>query len=351
LLAHVVPGLEEPAWEEIAERVRGARRIATWTGIDRRAGVLLVAARASVDALPSLRLVEDVFAVVATNRRLAGEKAGLRALQRLAADADIDPALALHREATPKRARGRSTFRVIVRASGEHGFRRIDAQRVCEGALAQRFPRWRLVDDNAGLEFWLQIIGAQALLSLRLSGAELRQRAYRAESRPAALRPTVAHALVRLAGLPEGDLLLDPMCGTGTVLAEAAGLGLRTLGGELDERAARAARRNLGAAGLPGAVALWDAARLPLHDDSVDAVACNLPWGRQQRPAEPARLYSAVLGEARRVVRRDGRIVLLVAAGGLRERLVRTAGLETERSLPVIVRGADAVIVVLRARV
>ena len=349
--AHVVPGLEEPAWEEIAERIAGARRVAVWSGVDRRAGVLLFGASASVEDLLDLRLTEDLFVVVAITRQLAPGRAGLRDIQRLVAEGDVDAALAVHREARPRRSAARPTYRVIARTAGEHAFRRIDAQRACEAGLAQRFPRWRPVADGAALEFWLQIIGEQALLSLRLSGAELRQRTYREESRQAALKPTVAHALVRLARPPAGGLLLDPMCGSGTVLAEAADAGQRALGGDIDAQAALAARRNLRAARFEGAVARWDATRLPLRDGTAAAIACNLPWGRRQRPADPSRLYSAVLIEARRVVRRGGRIALLVATGGLPERVARQQGLEIEKRLPVIVRGADAVIVVLRKRV
>jgi tRNA G10 N-methylase Trm11 len=123
------------------------------------------------------------------------------------------------------------------------------------------------------------------------------------------------------------------------------------LGGDIDAKAARAAAHNLRAGGFDGRVVCWDATRLPLRDRAVDALACNLPWGGGQGRAGLPGLYRAVLGEARRVVRGGGRVVLLVAAGGLPERLVRRAGLTVERRLNVVVRGAAAVIVVARADV
>ncbi len=347
-LAHAVPGLEELAWEEVRDRAPGVRRVAVWTGIDRRAGALLFRSGAPTRALLELRLIEDLFAAVATTRRLPAGRAGLRVIERLVAGADVDRALALQRAAVPRQAGRRPTFRVVVRAAGRHAFRRVDAQRACERALAQRFPRWRQVEDGAGMEFWLQIVGEDAVLALRLSSAAMRQREYRGASLPAALKPTVAAALVRLARPGRGPLL-DPMCGTGTVLAEAVAAGLSRLGGDLDDTALRAARRNLEAAGSRGALSRWDAGRLPVAGGAAGGVACNLPWGRRHRVAGLEGLYRRGLSEARRVVGAGGRIALLTAERTLLERLLRRQrGLVVEKRLSVVVRGADAWIFVLR---
>jgi 23S rRNA G2445 N2-methylase RlmL len=56
---------------------------------------------------------------------------------------------------------------------------------------------------------------------LRVSDLRMRQHEGRDIERSGALRPTVAAAMVHLAGKPDG-ILLDP-CGSGTILAEATG--------------------------------------------------------------------------------------------------------------------------------
>jgi len=60
-----------------------------------------------------------------------------------------------------------------------------------------------------------------------------------------ALSPRLARTLVNLAGLKQGQTLLDPFCGSGTILVEAYGKSLRCLG--LDNRASRVqeARENI----------------------------------------------------------------------------------------------------------
>jgi 23S rRNA G2445 N2-methylase RlmL len=352
-MAHVVPGLEALAWEELAERAESVQQVATWSGIDRRAGALLFRSDEPVRSLLDLRLTEDLFAVAAFTWRLAPGRRALRGVSELIRAAEsMEEALRLHREAIAAPRRARPTYRVVVRKAGRHAYRRVDAQRACEAGLARRFRRWRLVEDGAGLEFWLQIVGEAALLGLRLSSAAMRQRTYRETSLPASLKPAVAHALVRLARPSGGGLLLDPACGSATVLAEAAGVGLAALGGDIEPNAVRAARRNLRAAGASASVACWDATRLPLANDAVAGLACNLPWGRQQVVGDLVALYRGLLAEALRVVRSGGRIALLTSEGRLLEHLVRRRrGSVMERRLRVTVRGTDAWLFVLQNEV
>jgi DNA methylase len=95
-----------------------------------------------------------------------------------------------------------------------------------------------------------------------------------------ACRITTEHA-------PPGGLVVDPMCGIGTTLIEAAAQGRRGVGLELEARWADLARRNLALA-LPadraglGEVRTGDARRLPelLADlaGAVDLVATSPPY-------------------------------------------------------------------------
>lgn len=66
----------------------------------------------------------------------------------------------------------------------------------------------------------------QATLSIDLSGASLHRRNYRVEGGEAPLKESLAAAIVKLSGwgalFPENRTLLDPMCGSGTLLIEAA---------------------------------------------------------------------------------------------------------------------------------
>ena len=57
---------------------------------------------------------------------------------------------------------------------------------------------------------------------LDTSGAGLHKRGYRAESNSAPIRETLAAGIVDIARIRDGDYVLDPFCGSGTLIIEAA---------------------------------------------------------------------------------------------------------------------------------
>ena len=61
----------------------------------------------------------------------------------------------------------------------------------------------------------------RALVSLDTSGGSLHRRGYRQQSVAAPLQETLAAAMVRLSGWQGEQPLVDPFCGSGTLLAEA----------------------------------------------------------------------------------------------------------------------------------
>jgi 23S rRNA (guanine2445-N2)-methyltransferase / 23S rRNA (guanine2069-N7)-methyltransferase len=72
----------------------------------------------------------------------------------------------------------------------------------------------------------LHVRGEDAVLSIDLSGDSLHRRGYRTETGGAPLRETLASAILVRAGWPDaagaGASMVDPMCGSGTLLIEAA---------------------------------------------------------------------------------------------------------------------------------
>ena len=66
----------------------------------------------------------------------------------------------------------------------------------------------------------------QLMLYLDTSGEPLFKRGYRAAAGEAPLRENLAAGIVRLTGWTPGEALVDPMCGSGTLLIEAALIAL-----------------------------------------------------------------------------------------------------------------------------
>lgn len=79
-----------------------------------------------------------------------------------------------------------------------------------------------LAETGAEYAIHLSLLKDVALLTLDTSGAGLHKRGYREEAGEAPLKETLAAALVKLSFWRPDRLLLDPMCGSGTILIEAA---------------------------------------------------------------------------------------------------------------------------------
>ncbi len=83
---------------------------------------------------------------------------------------------------------------------------------------------------NPDLRLNVHLRNGKATLAIDLSGESLHLRGTRAVGGPAPLKETLAATILRIAEWPrlcrEGAPLLDPMCGSGTLLLEAAGYAL-----------------------------------------------------------------------------------------------------------------------------
>lgn len=85
----------------------------------------------------------------------------------------------------------------------------------------------------------------------------------------------LARVLVNLVASP-GDSLLDPCCGTGTVVMSAAHSGIRAVGHDINPRMIGATTKNLHHFGLSANVVLGDAREIR---EQFDAIATDLPYG------------------------------------------------------------------------
>ncbi|MFB6132140.1 MAG: methyltransferase domain-containing protein [Halanaeroarchaeum sp.] len=124
---------------------------------------------------------------------------------------------------------------------------------------------------------------------------------------PGSMDPRLARAVVNLAGVDPGSVVLDPMCGTGGLLIEAGLVAARPVGFDAQPKMVHGTRQNLDTyLEGPRDVGLADATRLPFHDDRVDAAVFDAPYGRQSKIERHslADLVAGALAEGRRVADR-----------------------------------------------
>ena len=310
--AHTMPGVEKIAWLEIRTRLPGVSAAEFLFTKDQN-GIVVFEYPGKTEDLLRLRTTEDVFAVVASLDKLSRDWRDLR----IVADQFERSSTLEHVVKFALGLEGNPTYRVISRTVGPHQYRRKDVEAAVVKGIQRRYgTRWRLVDDDAAVEIWANIIGSRLLCGVRLSDRSMRHRDYRVINLPAALRPSVAAALVFLTEPEPDDIFLDPMCGSGTILAERvlAGGYRSILGGDFLLDRAQASRKNLEGPGYPVGFYQWDAGALSIPSGGVHKVAVNLPFGKQVGSrAEIEPLYPRFAKELERVLQPGGLAVLLTS--------------------------------------
>ena len=101
------------------------------------------------------------------------------------------------------------------------------AAQLAKDAVCDRFrekydERPSVRKENPDVQFHIHIMGDHATLFLDSSGEPLYRRGYRVASHPAQISEVIAAAMVKLSGWQADCDLIDPMCGSGTILIEAA---------------------------------------------------------------------------------------------------------------------------------
>ncbi len=138
------------------------------------------------------------------------------------------------------------------------------------------------------------------------------------------LASQMARALVNLVAAP-GDTLLDPCCGSGTVVAEALRDGIHAWGVEINPSLARQTAANLRSLKLPANVIVGDARRLR---GNFDAAVIDFPYGHSS-PVESS-LHADILTNLRTQVDR-----MALICGCEQSRLLHQLGLTIQQQASV----------------
>lgn len=188
----------------------------------------------------------------------------------------------------------------------------------------------------------------------RLTPRPLATRAWRVCNYEGALNATVARAMVLLTQPKPSDVILNVLCGSGSLLIERGLWGevAQMMGCDINQLARDCAEQNIKAAAFAKApqVMDWDARQLPLPDQSVDVLLADLPFGNLLGShRDNLNLYPAVLREAARVAKPNARFVLITHEIKLIEAvLADLSGLwQVKESLKVTLRGLHPRIYIL----
>lgn len=237
--------------------------------------------------------------------------------------------------------RGLKNIRAVVQCTGKQ-FQRQDLLRFISREMTARGIQ--LTEDFEREAFWVITIDELFYFGLPQVDAPLwkAERGTRQE-REASLPQEIAAAMVYLAGTKAGELVWDPVCGSGTLLAEVAAREPEALlfGSDIDRKAIEAAKINIPLANL----SVGDSAKSSLQN--IDLVIGNLPFGKRYGSKETnLELYRQILQAAIRVG--ASRAVLLTSdIEALRSALLSERAWRLTQAIDTQVKGLRASIFVL----
>jgi len=189
--------------------------------------------------------------------------------------------------------------------------------------------------DNPDVEIYVHISGQQCTISVDSSGPSLHRRGYRSGGHAAPLNEVLAAGMVLLSGWDKQSPLVDFMCGSGTILAEAALIAANKApnlrrkvfgfhywknfspelflqarselmeaeiewenwiyGSDIDGRAIREARQNIEAAGIDDIVRISQGDfREKEAPTTPGTVIINPPYGERLKPEDVEALYKEI---------------------------------------------------------
>ena len=236
---------------------------------------------------------------------------------------------------------GGRTFRVR-----SHGLDADLDPRAIEAPLGADLAKTGRVDlDAPQLDYRVllceEFVLGRVLHRIDRSRLEATKVANRPFSLPISLHPKFARALVNLARVPMAGTVLDPFCGTGGVLLEAAELGIRGVGIDRERGMVVGARTSLRSAGSAPELVVADAGRLPLRPGTVHGIATDPPYGRAASTRGEAidRLYGRAFQAFAELLPRGGHLAIVLPSEKWIERgsksleLVEAHALRVHRSL------------------
>jgi len=239
--------------------------------------------------------------------------------------------------------------RVAVRAQreGRHEYTSLDVARVVGQAILDKIKGVYGIRPAVDLRsptivIYAEVVGENVLLGIDLAkGVGLHERGYRAFVHPAALRPTVAYALLRVSGIREGDMILDPMCGSGTILIEAALAfkRVRLYGMDINEEYLKGAMKSARKAGVGHRILFKVGNARYLEEEfpnaDFDRVITNPPYGVRMRPRDIKSLYRGLIRGSYNILKEGGSLTLLTTRHRLAKRIANEVGfsLAHERSI------------------
>mmetsp|Transcript_23002 Transcript_23002/g.46540 ORF Transcript_23002/g.46540 Transcript_23002/m.46540 type:complete len:735 (+) Transcript_23002:83-2287(+) len=228
------------------------------------------------------------------------------------------------------------TFRVSCeRTGGQHKFQAPEVEREVGGAMSEYYHHIKPKMSNFDINIRVDVIASKVLIGTQINVDDLSKDRHFLRFRNAVtIKTNLAYSMIRCANIKNGDLVVDPFCGSGTILLEALDYyqkKIKCVGMDVSRRSANGARENAIAEGFGEDVCQFHCCdarnfRKHLEEGSVSAIVTNMPWGimtGNKNVSDLQSMYEVFLRTAWYILKDRARIVMLVLRGLQLTRIVR----------------------------
>ncbi len=177
----------------------------------------------------------------------------------------------------------------------------------------QQFTRLRVNPSRPEMEFWLLIRSENlALFGIRITKSVSSRRIMHQGE----LRPELAHLLCFISQPQIKDVVLDPFCGSGSIIIERAKHFpyTKVYASDQDPRLVKNLKIKLQK--FPHLeIKPQNALQLTkIRSNTVNKIITDPPWGMYRKLTNPEKFYTQMLDQFHRVLTKDGLVVILTGA-------------------------------------
>jgi len=260
--------------------------------------------------------------------------------------ADIDPITAGEKLA----------FRCTAERTGKHNFSSMDAARYFGGGVNDTFF-WKVNMEKFNIEVMVYVLHTSLTIGIQLTTENQSSRNI-THFGPTTLKANISFCMLKYAQVAVGDIVCDPMCGSGSISIEGA-LGCpgtfhmagdyHSIGIDHSTMNIQAIETEGGRPSLPVSCIQWDVYQLPLRTASVDRIVTDLPFGKRiGNKSRNLFLYPVCLREMARICRPHGKAALLTSHKGALAKAVKKCDYWKQYDVKKIYMGGlDAVVYLL----
>lgn len=221
------------------------------------------------------------------------------------------------------------TFRVTSQRSGNHDFSSMNVQRDA-GSLIEEQYNLKVDLEGYDIEVRVDVFDNHCLLGIQLTRQSLSNRLNRDYIPRVSLKPHVAYGMIHYAGLKGNeDAILDPLCGSGTILLELNHIypKLPLYGNDIYPGVIEGAKANIQRVGVNDRVIIQQGDVFHLDElydpDSFDAIITNPPFGvKLAKEKNFPNFYNHLIDKGERVLKPTGTMVLLTMKSDLLQRII-----------------------------